>query len=207
MGKTFYVLHSNEMFQEKDLHIFKHTAGNLIAVFCPLRCTQCPGFSCSISAQWRVWQHLCQVQKSRWLYTQSSTYCRIQTIANSTWQKKEPLIQDIPTRWNSTFNMIKSICRNKPHIKFVIPITAETDKLQTGNETRCLQVNLTEHILSFRPIFSKDVKDRVCQYVCKIWCFCPSSSSLSLLNLAHIAVIKHKSLQPKKKFIILLCWA
>lgn len=114
---------------------------------------QCPGFSCSISAQWRVWQHLCQVQKSQWLYTQSSTYCRIQTIANSTWQKKEPLIQDIPTRWNSTFNMIKSICRNKPHIKFVIPITAETDKLQTGNETRCLQVNLTEHILSFRPIF------------------------------------------------------
>lgn len=42
-------------------------------------------------------------------------------------QKKESLIQDIPTRWNSTLDMIKSVSRNKHPLR---EETAEMDKLQ-----------------------------------------------------------------------------
>ncbi|GAA6082618.1 E3 SUMO-protein ligase ZBED1-like [Tachysurus ichikawai] len=54
-------------------------------------------------------------------------------------QKKESLIQDVPTRWNSTLDMIKSVCRNEQPLrdvltthntKIAMPTTAEMDKLQ-----------------------------------------------------------------------------
>lgn len=54
-------------------------------------------------------------------------------------QKKESLIQDIPTRWNSTLDMIKSVRRNEQPLrdvltthntKIAMPTTAEMDKLQ-----------------------------------------------------------------------------
>nr|XP_047126356.1 E3 SUMO-protein ligase ZBED1-like [Hydra vulgaris] len=54
-------------------------------------------------------------------------------------QKKESLIQDIPTRWNSTLDMIKSVRRNEQPLsdvltthntKVAMPTPAEMDKLQ-----------------------------------------------------------------------------
>ncbi|GAA6092479.1 E3 SUMO-protein ligase ZBED1-like [Tachysurus ichikawai] len=54
-------------------------------------------------------------------------------------QKKESLIQNIPTRWNSTLDMIKSVRRNEQPLRDVLtthntkismPTTAEMDKLQ-----------------------------------------------------------------------------
>lgn len=53
-------------------------------------------------------------------------------------QKKEALVQDVPTRWNSTLDMIKSICRNEQPLrdvlatstKIVMPTTPEMDKLR-----------------------------------------------------------------------------
>ncbi|XP_013889025.1 zinc finger BED domain-containing protein 1 [Austrofundulus limnaeus] len=54
-------------------------------------------------------------------------------------QKKESLIQDVPTRWNSTLNMIKSVIRNEQPLRQVLathktkmsmPTTAEMDKLK-----------------------------------------------------------------------------
>lgn len=54
-------------------------------------------------------------------------------------QNKESLIQDIPTRWNSTLDMIKSVRRNEQPLrdvltthntKIAMPTTAEMDKLQ-----------------------------------------------------------------------------
>ncbi|KAL2099535.1 hypothetical protein ACEWY4_003929 [Coilia grayii] len=52
-------------------------------------------------------------------------------------QKKESLVQDVPTRWNSTLAMIQSIRRNEQplrdvlstHTKIAMPTTAEMDKL------------------------------------------------------------------------------
>ncbi|XP_068577816.1 E3 SUMO-protein ligase ZBED1-like [Cebidichthys violaceus] len=54
-------------------------------------------------------------------------------------QKEESLIQDIPTRWNSTLDMIKSVRRNEQPLrdvltthntKIAMPTTAEMDELQ-----------------------------------------------------------------------------
>uniref|UniRef100_A0A3B3QSC0 HAT C-terminal dimerisation domain-containing protein n=1 Tax=Paramormyrops kingsleyae TaxID=1676925 RepID=A0A3B3QSC0_9TELE len=54
-------------------------------------------------------------------------------------QKKEMLIQDVPTRWNSTLNIIKNIRRNEQPLrdvltthntKLAMPTRAEMDKLQ-----------------------------------------------------------------------------
>ncbi|XP_031723827.1 zinc finger BED domain-containing protein 1-like [Anarrhichthys ocellatus] len=54
-------------------------------------------------------------------------------------QKKESLVQDIPTRWNSTLDMIKSVRRNEQPLRDVLttqdteiamPTTAEMDNLQ-----------------------------------------------------------------------------
>lgn len=60
-----------------------------------------------------------------------------QQIANG--QKKESLIQDVPTRWNSTLEMVKSVRRNEQPLRDVLalqktniamPTTAELEKLQ-----------------------------------------------------------------------------
>ncbi|XP_061904839.1 E3 SUMO-protein ligase ZBED1-like isoform X2 [Entelurus aequoreus] len=53
-------------------------------------------------------------------------------------QKKEALVQDVPTRWNSTLDMIKSIRRNEQPLsdvlttstKIAMPTPAEMDELQ-----------------------------------------------------------------------------
>ncbi|TRY64888.1 hypothetical protein DNTS_024589 [Danionella cerebrum] len=54
-------------------------------------------------------------------------------------KKQEPLIQDVPTRWNSTLDMVKRLSSNKEAViaaldnqehKLVLPTTAEWDKLQ-----------------------------------------------------------------------------
>ncbi|KAK7156930.1 hypothetical protein R3I94_006851 [Phoxinus phoxinus] len=54
-------------------------------------------------------------------------------------KKQEPLIQDVPTRWNSTLEMVKRVSRNKEAViatldnqvhKLVLPTAAEWDKLQ-----------------------------------------------------------------------------
>ena len=60
----------------------------------------------------------------------------------------EALIQDVPTRWNSTHDMIKSVRKNEQTLrdvlstqrtKVVMPTTAEMDKLHVGNATGALQ--------------------------------------------------------------------
>ncbi|KAL0178787.1 hypothetical protein M9458_027681, partial [Cirrhinus mrigala] len=54
-------------------------------------------------------------------------------------KKQEPLIQDVPTRWNSTLEMVKCLSSNKEAViaaldnqehKLVLPTAAEWDKLQ-----------------------------------------------------------------------------
>uniref|UniRef100_A0A3P9K018 HAT C-terminal dimerisation domain-containing protein n=1 Tax=Oryzias latipes TaxID=8090 RepID=A0A3P9K018_ORYLA len=54
-------------------------------------------------------------------------------------KKQEPLIQDVPTRWNSTLEMFKRVSRNKEAViaaldnqehKLILPTAAEWDKLQ-----------------------------------------------------------------------------
>ncbi|XP_065099150.1 E3 SUMO-protein ligase ZBED1-like [Paramisgurnus dabryanus] len=54
-------------------------------------------------------------------------------------KKQEPLIQDVPTRWNSTLEMVKRLSRNKEAViaaldnqehKLVLTTAAEWDKLQ-----------------------------------------------------------------------------
>lgn len=53
-------------------------------------------------------------------------------------QKQESLMQDVPTRWNSTLDMVKSIRRNEQPLraalttntKIAMPTTAEMEKLQ-----------------------------------------------------------------------------
>ncbi|TRY60797.1 hypothetical protein DNTS_033330, partial [Danionella cerebrum] len=54
-------------------------------------------------------------------------------------KKQEPLIQDVPTRWNSTLDMVKHLSRNKEAAiaaldnqehKLVLPTAAKWDKLQ-----------------------------------------------------------------------------
>ncbi|XDV38559.1 hypothetical protein PO909_007933 [Leuciscus waleckii] len=54
-------------------------------------------------------------------------------------KKQEPLIQDVPTRWNLTLEMVKRVSRNKEAViaaldnqehKLVLPTAAEWDKLQ-----------------------------------------------------------------------------
>ncbi|XP_038594769.1 zinc finger BED domain-containing protein 4-like [Micropterus salmoides] len=54
-------------------------------------------------------------------------------------KKQEPLIQDVPTRWNSTLEMVKRVSRNKEAViaaldnqdhKLVLPTAAEWEKLQ-----------------------------------------------------------------------------
>lgn len=54
-------------------------------------------------------------------------------------KKQEPLMKDVPTRWNSTLEMVKRVSRNKEAViaaldnqehKLVLPTAAEWDKLQ-----------------------------------------------------------------------------
>ncbi|XP_034143868.1 zinc finger BED domain-containing protein 4-like [Esox lucius] len=63
----------------------------------------------------------------------------IQAQQVSLGKKQEPLIQDVPTRWNSKLEMVKRVSRNKEVViaaldnqehKLVSPIAAEWDKLQ-----------------------------------------------------------------------------
>uniref|UniRef100_A0A3Q3NKF3 Uncharacterized protein n=1 Tax=Labrus bergylta TaxID=56723 RepID=A0A3Q3NKF3_9LABR len=79
-------------------------------------------------------------------------------------QKKESLVQDVPTRWNSTLGVIKGIHRNKQplrdvlttHTKIAMPTTAEMDKLQRL-ETLLEPCRYVLHHISHYPYFSCSV--------------------------------------------------
>ncbi|TRY89253.1 hypothetical protein DNTS_022906, partial [Danionella cerebrum] len=66
-------------------------------------------------------------------------------------KKQEPLIQDVPTRWNSTLDMVKCLSSNKEAViaaldnqehKLVLPTAVEWEKLAKAEDTsRVMQAN------------------------------------------------------------------